>query len=89
MSLVGPRPEVPYYVQQFKEEIPLYLVRQQIRPGMTGWAQIHGLRGDTSIIDRVEYDIYYIENWSVRLDIYILFATIFRGKFKNDEKLIS
>ena len=86
MSLVGPRPEIPFYVRQFKETIPLYLVRQQVRPGMTGWAQVHGLRGDTSIEDRVEYDIWYIENWSFWLDIKILFMTVFGGKFKNEEK---
>lgn len=84
MSLVGPRPELPRYVQQFKEEIPLYLVRQQVRPGMTGWAQIHGLRGDTSIEKRVEYDIWYIENWSFGLDVKILLKTAFGG-MKNDE----
>ncbi len=87
MSLVGPRPEVPYYVRQFKEDVPLYLVRQQVRPGMTGWAQIHGFRGDTSIEDRVAYDIWYIENWSLSLDINILFGTIFGGKFINNEDL--
>lgn len=87
MSLVGPRPEVPHYVRQFKEDVPLYLVRQQIRPGMTGWAQINGLRGDTSIEDRVKYDIWYIENWSLWLDIKILFKTIFGGMV-NSEKLI-
>ena len=86
MSLVGPRPEIPRYVRQFRDEVPLYLVRQQIRPGMTGWAQIHGLRGDTSIEDRVEYDIWYIENWSLRLDITILLRTVFGG-FMNTEKL--
>lgn len=84
MSLVGPRPELPRYVRQFKEEIPLYLVRQQVRPGMTGWAQVHGLRGDTSIEKRVEYDIWYIENWSLSLDIRILFKTAFGG-MKNNE----
>ena len=84
MSLVGPRPELPCYVRQFKEEVPLYLVRQQIRPGMTGWAQVHGLRGDTSIEKRVEYDIWYIENWSLALDIKILFKTAFGG-LKNNE----
>ena len=88
MSLVGPRPEIPFYVRQFKESVPLYLVRQQVRPGMTGWAQVHGLRGDTSIMERVKYDIWYIENWSLLLDLRILFMTIFRGAFKNDEKLI-
>ena len=86
MSLVGPRPEIPFYVRRFKETTPLYLVRQQVRPGMTGWAQVHGLRGDTSIEDRVEYDIWYIENWSFLLDIKILFMTVFGGKFKNNEK---
>lgn len=86
MSLVGPRPEIPFYVSQFKEEVPLYLVRQQVRPGMTGWAQIHGLRGNTSIEARVEYDIWYIENWSVGLDIKILFKTVFGGMM-NTEKI--
>ena len=86
MSLVGPRPEIPFYVRQFKEEVPLYLVRQQVRPGMTGWAQVHGLRGDTSIEKRVEYDIWYIENWSLWLDVKILFRTAFGG-LKNSEKL--
>jgi len=86
MSLVGPRPEVPRYVRQFKEDVPLYLVRQQVRPGMTGWAQIHGLRGDSSIEERVKYDIWYIENWSLFLDIRILLRTAFGG-MKNDEVL--
>ena len=86
MSLVGPRPEIPFYVHQFKETVPLYLVRQQVRPGITGWAQIHGLRGDTSIEERVVYDIWYIENWSPGLDIKILFSTLFGGKFKNNEQ---
>lgn len=84
MSLVGPRPEIPKYVQKFKEEVPLYLVRQQVRPGMTGWAQVNGLRGDTSIEDRVVYDIWYIQNWSISLDIRILWKTIFGGMV-NDE----
>ena len=86
MSLVGPRPEIPYHVRHFKEEIPLYLVRQQVRPGITGWAQVHGLRGDTSIEERVKYDIWYIENWSLWLDIRILFKTAFGGMV-NSEKL--
>lgn len=86
MSLVGPRPEIPFYVRHFKEEVPLYLVRQQVRPGITGWAQVHGLRGDTSIEKRVEYDIWYIENWSLWLDIKILFMTAFGG-MKNSEQL--
>ena len=88
MSMVGPRPEVPFYVNQFRETIPLYLVRQQVRPGITGWAQIHGLRGDTSIESRVEYDIWYIENWSLSLDIKILFTTVFGGKFRNEESVV-
>jgi len=87
MSLVGPRPELPKFVDQFKEDIPLYMVRHQVRPGITGWAQINGYRGDTPIKERVEHDIYYIENWSLWLDIKILLATVFGGKFINDEKL--
>ena len=87
MSLIGPRPEVPFHVNHFKEEIPLYLVRQQVRPGITGWAQVNGLRGDTSIEKRVEYDIWYIENWSLWLDIKILFMTAFGG-MKNNEKMV-
>ncbi|MBR2737910.1 MAG: undecaprenyl-phosphate glucose phosphotransferase [Lachnospiraceae bacterium] len=86
MSLVGPRPEVPFHVEHFKDEIPLYLVRQQVLPGITGWAQIHGLRGDTSIELRVRYDIEYIENWTLWLDIQILFKTLFGG-FVNSEKV--
>lgn len=79
MSLVGPRPERPYYVDKFKEEIPRYMIKHQVRPGMTGWAQINGYRGDTSIRKRIEYDLYYIENWSLGLDIKILFLTVFKG----------
>lgn len=86
MSLVGPRPEIPNYVRKFSEEIPLYLVRQQVRPGMTGFAQIHGLRGDTSIEERVKYDIAYIEDWTWLLDLKILVRTAFGG-FMNREKL--
>ena len=79
MSLVGPRPERPQFVEKFKEEVPRYMIKHQVRPGMTGWAQINGYRGDTSISKRIEYDLYYIENWSVGLDIKILFLTIFKG----------
>ena len=86
MSIVGPRPEIPFYVEQFKEEIPLYMVRHQIRPGITGWAQIKGLRGDTSIKDRIEHDIYYAEHWSIWFDVKIIFITIFGGKFINKEE---
>ena len=87
MSLVGPRPEMPYFVNQFKESIPLYMVKHQVRPGITGWAQVHDLRGDTSIEKRIEHDLYYIEHWSLLLDIKILLMTVFRGKFMNQEKL--
>ena len=79
MSLVGPRPERPFFVEKFREEIPRYMVKHQVRPGLTGWAQVHGYRGDTSIRKRIEYDLYYIENWSVGLDIKILLLTVFKG----------
>lgn len=79
MSIVGPRPERPQFVEKFKEEIPRYMVKHQVRPGLTGWAQVNGLRGDTSIKDRIKYDIYYIENWSVFFDIRIMFMTVFKG----------
>ena len=87
MSLVGPRPEVPYYVEQFKEDVPLYMVKHQVRPGITGWAQVNGLRGDTSIKARIEHDIYYIEHWRLLFDLKILCMTVFQGKFMNDELL--
>lgn len=87
MSLVGPRPEIPYYVEKFKEDVPLYMVKHQVRPGITGWAQVNGLRGDTSIKARVEHDVYYIEHWSLLFDIEILLTTVFRGKFVNSEAL--
>ena len=86
MSLVGPRPEVPFHVDHFQREIPQYLVRQQIRPGMTGWAQINGCRGDTDIEKRIELDLWYINNWCVRLDMEILIRTILGG-FVNDERI--
>lgn len=79
MSLVGPRPERPFFVEKFREEIPRYMVKHQVRPGLTGWAQINGYRGDTSIRKRIEYDLYYIENWTLGFDIKILFLTIFKG----------
>ena len=87
MSLVGPRPEIPFFVEQFKEEIPRYMLKHLIRPGITGWAQVNGLRGDTSIPERIKYDIFYIEHWSIGFDLKILFLTIFGGKFRNEEKL--
>lgn len=79
MSLVGPRPERPLFVEKFKEEIPRYMVKHQVRPGLTGWAQVNGLRGDTSIRKRIEYDIYYIENWTLGFDIKIILMTFFTG----------
>jgi Undecaprenyl-phosphate glucose phosphotransferase len=79
MSLVGPRPERPLFVKKFQEEIPRYMVKHQVRPGLTGWAQVNGLRGDTSIRKRIEYDIYYIENWTLGFDIKIILMTFFTG----------
>ncbi|HIX28606.1 MAG TPA: undecaprenyl-phosphate glucose phosphotransferase [Candidatus Blautia stercoravium] len=79
MSLVGPRPERPFFVEKFKEEIPRYMIKHQVRPGLTGWAQVNGYRGNTSIRKRIEYDLYYIENWTLGLDVKILFLTIFKG----------
>ena len=79
MSLVGPRPERPFFVEKFREEIPRYMVKHQVRPGMTGWAQVNGYRGDTSIRKRIDCDLYYIENWTLGLDIKILFLTVFKG----------
>lgn len=76
MSLVGPRPELPFFVEKFKEEIPLYMVKHQVKPGMTGWAQVNGYRGDTSIKKRIELDLWYIDNWSPLLDLRILFMTV-------------
>ncbi|OOM76337.1 UDP-glucose:undecaprenyl-phosphate glucose-1-phosphate transferase [Clostridium puniceum] len=87
MSLIGPRPELPHFVDNFKDEIPLYMVKHQIKPGITGLAQVNGYRGDTSIKKRIEFDIYYIENWSLLMDISILFKTVFKG-LKNNEQLI-
>lgn len=86
MSLVGPRPEVPHYVYDFQKKIPLYMVKHQVKPGITGWAQVHGYRGDTSIRKRIEHDVYYIENWNLILDIYILVKTMLNG-FINAESL--
>jgi Undecaprenyl-phosphate glucose phosphotransferase len=79
MSLIGPRPERPLFVEKFKEEIPRYMIKHQVRPGITGWAQVNGYRGDSSIKKRIEYDLYYIENWSMALDFKILFLTFFKG----------
>lgn len=87
MSLVGPRPNAPYFVEKFREEIPLYMMKHLVRPGITGWAQVNGWRGDTSIEERIKCDIYYIENWTFLLDIKILFLTIFKGIVNKSEDL--
>ena len=79
MSIIGPRPERPYFVEKFKEEIPRYMNKHQVRPGITGWAQVCGYRGDTSIEGRINHDLYYIENWNLFFDIKIVFLTIFKG----------
>ena len=79
MSLVGPRPERPFFVEKFREEIPRYMVKHQVRPGLTGWAQVNGYRGDTSIRMRIDCDLYYIENWTLMLDIKILLLTVITG----------
>ena len=79
MSLVGPRPERPFYVEKFREEIPHYMIKHQVRPGLTGWAQVNGFRGDTSIQKRIGHDLYYIENWTLGFDFKIMFLTIFKG----------
>ena len=79
MSIVGPRPERPYFVEQFKHRIPQYMLRHKVKAGITGWAQVNGWRGNTSLEKRIEYDLYYIENWSVGLDIKIMWLTVVRG----------
>jgi len=84
MSVVGPRPERPYYVEHFKEEIPKYMVKHHVRPGITGWAQSKGLRGDTSIEERIKHDIYYIENWTFLWDLQIILLTVFKGFFNKN-----
>lgn len=86
MSIVGPRPELPHFVEDFQKHIPLYMVKHQVKPGITGLAQIKGFRGDTSITKRIEWDIYYIENWSFSLDMSILVKTVFKA-LKNNENL--
>ena len=78
MSLVGPRPERPVYVERFRASVPRYMLRHHVKSGITGWAQVHGLRGDTPLDRRIEYDLYYIRNWSLALDVRILFLTVAR-----------
>jgi len=82
MSLIGPRPERPYFVEKFRDEIPKYMIKHHVRPGMTGYAQINGYRGNTSIKKRIDHDIFYVENWNFLLDVKIFFKT-FRNFFKN------
>jgi exopolysaccharide biosynthesis polyprenyl glycosylphosphotransferase len=84
MSLVGPRPERPVFIERFRREIPGYMLRHKVRAGLTGWAQVHGWRGDTSLHERVEHDIYYIQNWSLALDLRILLMTLWRGWFHRN-----
>jgi exopolysaccharide biosynthesis polyprenyl glycosylphosphotransferase len=79
MSVIGPRPERPEFVEQFRAEFPHYMLRHKVRAGMTGWAQVHGWRGNTSMRMRIEHDLYYIENWSLLLDMKILFMTVLHG----------
>jgi len=79
MSLIGPRPERPMFVEKYKDEIPHYMKKHLVKAGLTGWAQVHGWRGNTSLHTRIEHDLYYIENWSLWLDIKIIIMTIFRG----------
>ncbi len=81
MSLVGPRPERPEFVEKFKDEIPKYMLRHTVKPGMTGWAQVHGLRGNTPLTKRIEFDIFYIQNWTMKLDFEILWRTILKLQF--------
>ena len=81
MSLVGPRPERPYFVEKFRDDLPQYMLRHKVKAGMTGWAQVNGLRGNTSLKERLRYDLYYIENWSLALDAKILWMTVWRLGF--------
>ena len=84
MSLVGPRPERPYFVDHFQSRVPRYLERHGVKSGITGWAQVHGLRGDTSIDERTRYDIWYVENWSILLDVKIVVLTMIRFLFQKE-----
>ena len=85
MSLVGPRPEIPFYVEKFRQEIPLYMLKHYAKPGITGLAQVKGYRGGTSLTERIKYDLFYIENWSLWLDIKILIMT--PGKMINPNEI--
>lgn len=83
MSLVGPRPERPNFIEEFRNKIPLYMLRHKVKAGMTGWAQVHGWRGNTSLEKRLEHDLYYIQHWSIGLDLKILFMTLWKGFFNK------
>jgi exopolysaccharide biosynthesis polyprenyl glycosylphosphotransferase len=86
MSIVGPRPERPVFIEQFRREVPGYMLRHKVKAGMTGWAQVHGWRGDTSLHERIEHDIHYIQNWSLALDVRILFLTVAHVLFGRNTK---
>ena len=79
MSVVGPRPERPIFIDEFKDRIPRYMLRHMTKAGITGWAQVHGWRGDTSLEKRIEYDLYYIQNWSLTMDLKIMWMTLWSG----------
>jgi lipopolysaccharide/colanic/teichoic acid biosynthesis glycosyltransferase len=83
MSVVGPRPERPVFIENFRQAVPGYMLRHKVKAGITGWAQVNGWRGNTSIEKRIEYDLYYIQNWSITLDMKIMLMTIWRG-FVNE-----
>jgi exopolysaccharide biosynthesis polyprenyl glycosylphosphotransferase len=85
MSLVGPRPERPEFVEKFKNDIPRYMLRHRVKAGMTGWAQVHGLRQNTPLDKRIEFDIYYIQNWTFKLDLEILWRTVLKFRFVDKE----
>lgn len=87
MSLVGPRPERPFFVENFREKIPRYMLRHKVKSGITGWAQVHGLRGNTPLEERIKYDLYYIDNWSIFLDIKIIWMTLWKGFIDKRAKL--
>ena len=84
MSLVGPRPERLAFIDEFRREVPGYMLRHKVKAGMTGWAQIHGWRGSTSLHERIEHDLYYIQNWSLGLDVRIMIMTLWRGLFNSN-----
>jgi len=80
MSLVGPRPERPELIRNFKDQIPHYNVRHTVKPGITGWAQVNGLRGDTDLTERISHDLYYVEHWNLLFDIRLMFLTVLNNK---------